>query len=121
MSPIKFLLASIALGALSFLTVNFGIASGWFSRPSLLTEIIVVNVLATAILYRWLVKIQETPLFINSYLLSIVLKLILYSGLLLTIRIVSPQTLNPNAILLLVCYTLFTLLEVTVLFMKVGS
>ena len=120
MSPFKFLLASIGLGVLTFLVVFVGIESGWFARPSLLVEIIALNVLVTFVLYRWLLKVQGTKLFINSYLMSIVSKLIFYSGLVLTIRIVSPQSLSPNAILLLVCYTLFTILEVTVLFLKVG-
>lgn len=120
MSPFKFLLASIALGALTFLLVHFGIKSAWFARPTLLIEIIALNVLVTFILYRWLLKIHGTQLFVNGYLLSIVLKLIFYSGVLLTVRIISPQSLSPNAILLMVCYTLFTILEVAVLFLKVG-
>ena len=120
MSPFKFLLASIALGAITFLLVFSGIESGWFARPTLLMEIIGLNVLVTFILYRWLLKIHGTHLFINSYLMSIVLKLIFYSGLLLTVRIISPQSLYPNALLLMGCYTVFTILEVTVLFLKVG-
>lgn len=120
MSVLKFLLFCLALGALLFLVVSFGIQSGWFTKPSLAMEIIALNILATTLLYRWLLKIHGTPLFNNAYLGSIVLKLFLYCGVLITVRIVSPEALIPNAILLLICYTLFTILEVTVLFLKVG-
>ena len=119
MSALKFLLFCLVLGTLFFLGVLLGSQSGWFPKPTLTLEIIALNVLATALIYRWLLKIHGTPLFNNAYLGSIVLKLFLYCGVLITVRIISPDTLTPNAILLLVCYALFTILEVTVLFLKV--
>ena len=110
---------AIALGLTTYLAVRWGIGSGWFSQPSLLLELIVINVLVTFIIYRWLFKLQNPQLFVNGYLLSIVVKLIFYSGLLLTVRIISPQALLANAILVLACYIIFTVLEVAVLFLKV--
>lgn len=120
MSSLRFLLFCLILGALFYVVVTFGVQSGWFTKPTLMVEIIALNVLATALLYRWLLKIHSTPSFNNAYLGSIVLKLFLYCGVLITVRIISPDTLIPNAILLLVCYALFTILEVTILFLKVG-
>ena len=119
MSSFKFLLAAIGTGVVIYLAVSFGISSGWFSRPTLLPEIVLLNVVVTFILYRWLIRMGAQT-FINGYLLSIVLKLIFYFGVLLTVRILSPQSLTANAILLMVCYAIFTILEVAILFLKVG-
>jgi hypothetical protein len=116
----KFLFIAVLLGAITYLVVKWGVDSGWFSQPSLLLELVIINVLVTFVIYRWLIKLQNPQLFINGYLLSIVVKLIFYAGLLLAIRIINPKVLSANAILVLACYLIFTILEVTVLFLKVG-
>ncbi len=63
---------------------------------------------------------MEPRMFVNSYLLSIVLKLIFFSSFLLVVRLTNPPSLTPNAVLVLCCYFAFTILEVTALFRKVG-
>lgn len=120
MNPGKFFLVATVLGVLTYLAVGWGVDSSWFPQPSLLLELLIINVLVTFVIYRWLFKLQNPQLFVNGYLLSIVVKLIFYSGLLLTIRITSPQALLANAVLVLACYIIFTILEVAVLFLKVG-
>jgi hypothetical protein len=120
MSPFRFLLVSFGFGAIVFSLVSYGASADWFRKPTMIPEIVGLNVVVTFAIYRWLVRIQGAPLFINSYLLSIVMKLILYSGFLLIIRIFTPQALNANAVLLLICYIIFTILEVTILFQKTG-
>ena len=120
MSPIKFFLIAIVLGVCVYFGVSMGVSAQWFSEPSLALVIVGLNIIVTSVLYRGLYKVQGTPLFINGYLLSIVLKLVFYSGLLLTIRIVTPNFLTGNAILLMFCYFIFTILEVVVLFLRTG-
>jgi hypothetical protein len=120
MKPWKFLLLAATLGVITYLAVRWGVNSGWVSRPTLLAELITINVLMTFVIYRWLSKLQNPQTFVNAYLFSIVVKLIFYTGLLLTIRIISPKVLTANAVLVLACYIIFTALEVAVLFLKVG-
>jgi hypothetical protein len=120
MRPIVFLLVAAATGLVTYIIVLTGVSNLWFSRPSLTVEIIIVNVLITSGIYGWLSRTHAPPLFVNSYLLSIVMKLIFYSFLLLMLRLTSPQTLYANAVLVLACYFIFTILEVAVLFLKVG-
>lgn len=120
MSAIRFLGFSIALGALIFFVTLAGVETGWLLRPSLLTEIVALNVLVTFVLYRLLIRIHTPQVFVNGYLGSIVVKLLVCIALLLTVRIVSPQDLSPNAILFVVCYVLFTILEITFLYLKLG-
>ena len=121
MKPIRFLWVLIILGALLHLVYGQVIQLGEYSTPSLFKEIILLNVLVTFFIYRLLFKISSPQVFVNAYLTSIVVKLLFYSGLLLTIRLVLPQALNPNAILILVCYLIFTAAEVTFLFLKAGK
>ncbi len=120
MRPVTFLVTAAATG----LVVNFFIWIGgnklWFSIPSMAAQIIVVNVVVTSAIYFWLARTREAGAFLNSYLLSIVLKLGLFSFLLVLVRLVSPQTLTGNAVLILACYFIFTFLEVAVLFVKVN-
>lgn len=88
--------------------------------PSYAIEITVISIITTASIYLVLVRTANPRLFVNIYLLSIVMKLIFYSGLLLMVRIVAPHSLTPNAVLILFSYLLFTALEVGVLFAKVN-
>jgi len=120
MKPFAFLLTAAATGLVIYLFVWVGANNSWFSMPLFTVEVIATNVLVTSGLYFWLSRISVPPLFINSYLLSIVMKLIFFSFFLLMIRLISPQNLNANAILILACYFAFTALEVVVLFLKVG-
>jgi hypothetical protein len=120
MKPGKFLFIATLFGAATYLVVKWGVSAGWFSQPTFLLGLVIINVLVTFAIYRWLFKLQNPQLFVNGYLLSIAVKLIFYSGLLLAIRIISPQALQANAVLVLACYIIFTILEVVVLFLKVG-
>jgi hypothetical protein len=121
MKPIFFLLSSIATGLLVFAFVGMGASKDWFPKPTLTNEIIAVNVVVTSAIYFWLSRIKVAGNFINSYLLSIVLKLGFFSLFLVLVRLASPQSLSPNAILILSCYFVFTFLEVIVLFVKVNK
>jgi len=88
--------------------------------PSFAMEITAINIITTAFIYRVLARTSEPRLFANIYLLTIVMKLIFYSALLLILRFMAPKTLMPNAVFLLVAYLVFTTLEVAVLFRKVN-
>ena len=121
MKPIFFFLSAIATGLLVFVFVWMGTSKDWFSTPSLTNESIMVTVVVTSAIYFWLSRIKVAGAFVNSYLLSIVLKLGFFSLLLVLVRLVSPPSLTANAILILSCYFVFTFLEVVVLFVKVNK
>lgn len=97
-----------------------GAGKGWFSMPTYALQITIISVITTASIYMVLARTAKPQLFVNLYLLTIVMKLIFYSALLLMMRLISPQSLEPNAILILAAYLLFTFLEVGVLFAKVN-
>ena len=120
MKPLAFFIAAMVTGGVVYFFAWMGDTKFWFSIPSMSVEIIAINVVVTSAIYFWLARTKAPALFVNSYLLSIVLKLGFFSFLLVAIRIVSPQTLTANAVLILVCYFVFTFLEVAVLFAKVN-
>jgi hypothetical protein len=97
-----------------------GARNTWFLMPTYGLEIIVISVITTASIYMVLARTGNPRLFVNLYLLTIVMKLIFFSALLLMMRFIAPQSLTPNAVLILVAYILFTALEVGVLFAKVN-
>ena len=115
-----FTLCSISTGVAIYSFAFWGNARFWFDLPSLSIEIIIINVVVTSLIYWWLARVKAPDRFINSYLLSIVLKLFFYTSLLLGVRLVAPNALALNAVFLIVCYLLFTVLEVMVLFVKVN-
>ena len=110
---------AIATGLAVFFLVQLGVNNLWFLMPTLSTEIILINVLVTSGIYAWLFRTTDPRLFVNFYLLSIVIKLIFFSFFLLMIRLINPQNLTANAVLILGCYFIFTILEVLVLFLRV--
>ena len=121
MKPGSFFLIAVLLGLATYLFVILGEQLLWFGRPSFTFEIIMINVIVTSGIYWWLSDSKPAQLFTSSYLLSIVMKLIFFSTLLLLIRIVFPESLRPNVILLLICYVVFTGHEVISLFRKVNQ
>jgi hypothetical protein len=120
MRPGFFALLTTFVGSLLYGFVWLGADKAWFLMPAYSIEIIIVSVITTASIYLVLAKTSDPRMFMNLYLLTIVMKLIFYSALLLIIRVISPQTLMLNAVFLLAAYLLFTALEVAVLFAKVN-
>lgn len=120
MKPFSFSVLTAFVGAAIIAFVFWGGDKQWFTVPSMTIEMIIINVLVTALIYTWLFKVTTPDRFVNSYLLSIVLKLLFYTALLLGIRLIAPTTLVANAVLVMVCYFIFTVLEVSVLFLKVN-
>ena len=117
--PIFFLTCAL-VGGLNYGAIAVMASVGWLRMPTLTFEVIALAALITFVLYRWLSRIQGGSLFINGYLGSIVIKLLFFAGLLLTLRIIIPLDFRENAILILVAYVTFTILEVVVLFNQTG-
>lgn len=120
MKPLPFALLAALTGCLLYGALWLGVSQGAFSMPSFAVEITVISIMTAASIYMVLARTKDPRLFVNIYLLSIVMKLIFYSALLLIIRFIAVKTLMPNAVFLMVAYLVFTTLEVAVLFRKVN-
>jgi hypothetical protein len=118
--PLFFAMLATFVGFLLYAAAWLGANQGSFSMPNFAVEVTVVSILVTVSIYKVLARTSDPRLFTNIYLLTIVMKLIFYSALLLIIRFIAPESLMPNALFLMVAYLLFTVLEVAVLFRKVN-
>lgn len=118
---LKFLISVSALVAGLFAAVFAGAEYQWFGTiPSYTVEIIFFLGVTTATIFYFLIRQLQSPSFTQSYLLSIVLKMIGYGAFILMIIFKDKSGAFANALLFIVAYVLFTALEVSFLFKRIN-
>ncbi len=111
---------------LAALTIVFGVllkvgsSKGFFSMPSYGFEIILLLSLSTGIIFFLLRKIKPSS-FTQSYLLSIVVKLLIGGIFISIILFIDKGNAMENALTFIIAYFLFTALEVFFLFQKINK
>jgi hypothetical protein len=115
---VKFL-ATLSLTALAILTLSIW---GIESQPDFLYHTLIFLFLATAGLYRFLLKTkQERPdYFVQLYLLTLVVK-ILGSAAYLFVMVYGHPDPARDVVFFMAVYFVFTALEITFLYQKVNS
>lgn len=103
--------------------VMVGSRSGWVARPSFTNEIIFFTLLSTVGLYtltvRWFTVRPEN--FVKIYLGTTVLRILFFGVFIFILIRLDKLGSWRNSTLFLVCYFLFTALEVLVLFFQINS
>jgi hypothetical protein len=89
------------------------------SFPSFFYQTLVLLVLSTYIMYGYLSR-TPSSVFVQFYLLVMVVKLLAYAGYNLLIIRSDPGEANGNVTVFLIIYVLFTALEVTFLYRKIS-
>ncbi len=113
----KFYFYLLLMGACVGLSMEFGVYQKWCVRPSFGWAIILVFIFLTAIIF---LRLTRTPTnhFIQVYLATLVLKL-LVSGILISIIFwLDRKFANENAVVFVINYLAFTSLEVLFLFKR---
>ncbi len=101
--------------------VLIGADYNWFIEiPSYSFEIIFFLGISTGGIFYFLIKRTRSPSFTQSYLLSIVLKMLGFSAFILVIIFKDKSGAFGNALLFIVSYLLFTVLEVGFLFKRIN-
>jgi hypothetical protein len=116
---VRFLTSLAALTAAIVSAVYLGAKDHWWNRPSFTFEIILFLASSTGAIYYFLIR-RSPSTFTLSYLLSIVLKMLCGSLLILLVIFKDRQGSVGNALLFVVAYLLFTGLEVGFLFHRVN-
>jgi hypothetical protein len=100
-----------------------GVEKGAFELPSYYQEIISFIALSTMALYWFTTRKMgmEASDFVKIYLGATVLRILFFGGFIFTIIQLDPSSARGNASIFLVCYFLFTILEVVVLFKELNS
>src|SRR5690606_31810947 len=94
---------------------------GWISEtPSFLYETTWLVALLTSILFVYLYRIDNRTLFVQVYLLSMVIKLIAYLGYNVWVMLEDRAGAEANTVFFLVTYGLFTVLEIAFLHRKIS-
>ena len=111
---------------LAFLILGIVLAGSgwtWFMRPSFFIEIIFFLALSTIALYWFTTrKINLQPdEFVKIYLGATVMRILFFGGFIFTVIMLDKFGAKENALLFLVCYFLFTALEVMVLYRQINA
>ena len=93
--------------------------AGFAVAPSYTLAIIFSLAVSTFLIYYFLFKRSRDAAFTQYYLLSIVLKMLGYGTFVLVIIFTDRAGATGNAVLFLVSYLLFTVLEIGFLFTKI--
>ena len=119
---LRFTIMTIALALLIKGCVMSSSLLGWFSPPSFSNVIIVFFGLSTVGLYRFVVnRLGLRPQdFVRTYLAATILRILFFGGFAFVVMRLDRPEARHNALFFLVCYFLFTALEVLILFRQVN-
>jgi hypothetical protein len=117
---LRFLIILVLLSLSILAIVYLGDRHGFFITPSYSLEVILYIAGSTAGVYYLVQKKPEAILFTQTYLLSIVLKMLTGSIFILVIIFADRQHAFGNATLFLISYGLFTSVEIAFLYKTVN-
>jgi hypothetical protein len=120
---IRFAIAVVLISTLLFISVYVGRAQGYFSSPSFYIEIIAFQALVTLGFYAYLLRrISVSPQdFTPAFLLTLVLRFLLFAGFMLVIIVMDTLGAHANALFFMISYMILTVTEVAFLYRKVTS
>jgi len=120
---VRFSLVVFLICVLLVFSVFYGSAQGYFAVPSFTYEIIGFLGFSTISFYTYLLrKISKSPQdFTSAFLLTLVLRFLLFAGFMLVIIYIDNPGANSNALFFMVAYAILTVVEVGFLYQKVMS
>lgn len=122
-SIVGFFFLVIGLSALLYAGQAWGVSQGWFPRPTYSDEIILFLALAHLGLFGFVLRqLDARPEdFVKIYLGSTVLRIFFFGLFIFLVLRMDPVSGPSNALFFLVCYFLFTGLEVGALYPVVSK
>ena len=117
---LRVVLSSGIVAGLIWLSLFVGVRMDWWETLPSYSVVIILTQWIGVLLILFLLKksIKQPKQFTNDYLLSIVLKLILFGGLIFAIIFLDREGAAKNALFFIISYITFTALEVSLLFKK---
>jgi hypothetical protein len=107
---------SLILLAMTFVAVDFG----WMLMPTFLYPTVILLLISTIVIYRYLYRIKDPSLFTQMYLLLMVVKLIAYLGYNILMVLEDRKHAAANVLFFLLLYFIFTAIEVAFLYRLVS-
>lgn len=91
-------------------------ASFGLTNPDMPVLIVIMNTLLAFGLYAFLSRPTEPAVFMNLFLMTLVVKMLFAVGFMVVLAFLSPDHLEGNVVFSFICYLLFTFLETVILF-----
>lgn len=111
------LLIAIFLGGL----VLFGTGLNWISTPSFLYQTLIFITFTTAVIFAYLYNAMKPDFFVQLYMLSMAVKLLAYSTYAYFMITSDKRGAFLNVAFFLLCYVIFTVVEIVFLYRKISS
>jgi hypothetical protein len=118
---IRFVAVVLAVGVCALLITLLSVNLGWIeSAPSYYVQSLLILGIFTVVIYRYLDRLKNPEIFVQIYLLSMMVKLIAYGVYVVLMIIDDKGGANQNVVFFLILYVLFTALEVGFLHRKIA-
>jgi hypothetical protein len=114
---ISLFISAAALGGITLL----GVSEDLFDRPSFFFQTLIFLVFSTGLLFIYLFKANKPDFFLQLYLLSMTVKLLAYCSYCLIVVLEDRPGAIENVVFFMVCYFIFTALEIGFLYRKING
>lgn len=116
---VRFFLALLFSAGIISLAVYLGANMGYFGWPTFFGKTLGLLFFTTAILYVYLHKAERPQFFVQLYLLTMVLKVLLYCGYVFIMVLDDRVSGTENVVFFMAVYLTFTLVEIAFLYRKI--
>lgn len=89
------------------------------NTPSFFYQTLVFLVFGTALIYRYLYKLDKPDIFVQLYLLTMMVKFLAYGAYMLFVILEDQPSAAPNVAFFMIVYFIFTILEIVFLYRKI--
>lgn len=119
---IRFVAVVLTVGVCIVALVLLSATLGWIvAIPSYYIQSTLLLVISTIVIYRYLDRVNRPAMFVQIYLLSMVIKLLAYGTYVALMIAADKAGANGNVFFFLILYVLFTALEVAFLHRKIAG
>jgi hypothetical protein len=102
-------------------SVYIGASQQYFEKPSFFVTTLLLLFLITTIIFLYLYNTEKPQSFLQLYLFTMVLKLILYCVYNFIMVTKQPKAAVANVVFFMATYFVFTAIEIALLYRKVGA
>lgn len=117
---IRFVLALLATAAVITGVTLLAWQQQWLPLPSFLYQTLILLAFSTALIYRYLYKVDKSEYFVQLYLLTMTVKLLAYGVYCVFMVLQDKAGATANVVFFMVVYATFTFLEITFLYRRIS-
>lgn len=117
-----FLFSLIILSLILLAGLHLAVSFEWIVEvPSFGYPTLFFLAFSTTLIIKYLYRQKDSTMFVQLFLLLMVVKLVAFFAYLIAIAILAQETLIENAVFFLICYLFYTVLEIGFLYRQVNE